>query len=419
MDFRCIYEHGFARVAACTERDRDRRPGGQRRGGAAPGARVRGGGRRGRRLPRAQPDRLLDRGPAAPGRAARRRRGGARRRSSTGSADLLPVLVVGAPLRHRGRVYNCAVVVHRGRILGVVPEVVPADLPRVLRSAASSPRATTSAARSASAAPTSRSGPTCCSRPRTSPGSCVHVEICEDVWVPIPPSSEAALAGATVLLNLSGSPITVGRAEDRKLMCRSQSSRCLAAYVYAAAGEGESTHRPLLGRPDDDLRERRPARRDASAFPTATAAPSPTSTSTCCARSGCGWARSTTTAATHAERLARLPPDRVHARPPGRRPRPAPRARALPVRARRPRAGSSRTATRPTTSRSPGCSSGSRAIGDPKVVIGVSGGLDSTHALIVAAKAMDRVGRPRTRHPRLHPARLRDERRARRPTPTS
>ena len=69
----------------------------------------------------------------------------------------------------------------------------------------------------------------------------LHVEICEDMWVPIPPSAEAALAGATVLANLSGSPITIGRADDRKLLARSASSRCLAAYVYAAAGEGEST----------------------------------------------------------------------------------------------------------------------------------------------------------------------------------
>src|SRR6185312_4483181 len=66
-------------------------------------------------------------------------------------------------------------------------------------------------------------------------------EVCEDMWVPIPPSAEAALAGATVLLNMSGSPITVGRAEDRRLYVRSASSRCLAAYVYAAAGQGEST----------------------------------------------------------------------------------------------------------------------------------------------------------------------------------
>lgn len=69
------------------------------------------------------------------------------------------------------------------------------------------------------------------------PGLVLHAEICEDYWVPIPPSSEAALAGATVLANLSGSPITVGRADTRHLLSRSASARCLAAYVYAAAGE--------------------------------------------------------------------------------------------------------------------------------------------------------------------------------------
>ena len=61
------------------------------------------------------------------------------------------------------------------------------------------------------------------------------------MWVPVPPSAEAALAGATVLANLSGSPITVARAEDRRLLVRSASARCSAAYVYAAAGQGEST----------------------------------------------------------------------------------------------------------------------------------------------------------------------------------
>ncbi len=73
------------------------------------------------------------------------------------------------------------------------------------------------------------------------PGLVVHVEVCEDMWVPVPPSAEAALAGATVLLNLSGSPITVARAEDRRLLVRSASARCLAAYAYAAAGQGESS----------------------------------------------------------------------------------------------------------------------------------------------------------------------------------
>ena len=73
------------------------------------------------------------------------------------------------------------------------------------------------------------------------PGLVLHVEVCEDMWVPVPPSAEAALAGATVLANLSGSPITVARAEDRRLLVRSASARCQAAYVYAAAGQGEST----------------------------------------------------------------------------------------------------------------------------------------------------------------------------------
>src|SRR3954470_783191 len=73
------------------------------------------------------------------------------------------------------------------------------------------------------------------------PGFVVHAEICEDIWIPVPPSSEAALAGATVLANLSASNITIGKAETRRLLCRSQSARCVAAYLYAAAGAGEST----------------------------------------------------------------------------------------------------------------------------------------------------------------------------------
>ena len=157
-----------------------------------------------------------------------------------GSADLLPVVVFGAPLRHRSRVYNCAVVVHRGRLLGVAPksylptyrefyerrQLAPGDDVRgeIRLAGAEVPF-----------------GPDLLFAAGDVPGLVVHVEICEDMWVPVPPSAEAALAGATVLLNLSGSPITIARAEDRKLLCRSASFRCLAAYVYAAAGQGEST----------------------------------------------------------------------------------------------------------------------------------------------------------------------------------
>src|SRR5581483_11299047 len=68
-----------------------------------------------------------------------------------------------------------------------------------------------------------------------------HVEICEDIWLPIPPSSHAALAGAEILINLSASNITIGKADVRRLLCASQSARCIAAYLYTAAGVGEST----------------------------------------------------------------------------------------------------------------------------------------------------------------------------------
>src|SRR5205814_8275453 len=68
-----------------------------------------------------------------------------------------------------------------------------------------------------------------------------HVEICEDLWLPHPPSTDAALAGAEILLNLSASNITIGKSEMRRLLCASQASRCIAAYAYSAAGAGEST----------------------------------------------------------------------------------------------------------------------------------------------------------------------------------
>src|SRR6476659_5708206 len=156
------------------------------------------------------------------------------------SAVLLPVLVVGAPLRHRHRIYNCAVVIHRGAILGVVPKSYPPTYREFYegRQLASGVGERGEIRVGGAGVPF---GPDLLFAAEDVPGLVVHAEVCEDLWIPIPPSSEAALAGATVLLNLSGSPITVGRAEDRRLLCKSQSSRCLAAYAAAAAGEGESS----------------------------------------------------------------------------------------------------------------------------------------------------------------------------------
>ncbi len=226
------------------------------------------------------------------------------------------------------------------------------------------------------------------------PGLRLHVEVCEDMWVPIPPSAEAALAGATVLANLSGSPITVARAEDRRLLVRSASARCSAAYVFAAAGQGESTTDlswdgqtmvyecgDLLAEGDrfpdgprraiadvdldrirqerlrqgtfDDNRRTHEAR--TSAFRTLDFELSPPT-------GDIGLRRKV-------DRFPFVPDD--------------PERLAL-------------DCYEAYNIQVSGLEQRLHAIGQPKVVIGVSGGLDSTHALIVAARAMDRLGRPRS-----------------------
>lgn len=157
------------------------------------------------------------------------------------SRELLPLLVVGAPLRRNGHLFNCAVVIHRGVILGAVPKTY---LPNYREFYEGRHFASGAAIRNAAIEFGGQSVPfgtdllfrSCGSVPFTA-----HIEICEDVWVPEPPSTAAALAGAEILLNLSASNITIGKAEARRLLCASQSARCIAAYAYSAAGPGEST----------------------------------------------------------------------------------------------------------------------------------------------------------------------------------
>ncbi len=157
------------------------------------------------------------------------------------SRELLPVLIVGAPLRHRARLFNTAVVIHRGRVLGVVPKLhLPNYREFYERRQFASGRGITGLEITV-AGDRAPFGTDLLFDATDVEGLTVGVEICEDMFVPVPPSSGLALAGATVLINLSGSPITIGRAHTRSLLCRSQSMRCLAAYLYAAAGQGEST----------------------------------------------------------------------------------------------------------------------------------------------------------------------------------
>ncbi len=156
------------------------------------------------------------------------------------TADLMPLLLVGAPLRHQGRIYNSALAIQRGRLLGVVPKV---HLPNYRefyerRHFAAGDETASDILVAGARVPF---GADLLFAAEDVAGLVVHAEICEDIWVPVPPSSEAALAGATVLANLSASNITIGKADTRRLLCQAQSARCLAAYLYAAAGAGEST----------------------------------------------------------------------------------------------------------------------------------------------------------------------------------
>ncbi|MFJ9736917.1 NAD(+) synthase [Streptomyces sp. NPDC101166] len=311
-----------------------------------------------------------------------------------GSADLLPVLVVGAPLRHRHRIYNCAVVVHRGRILGVAPKSYLPNYREFYEkrqiAAGDDERGGTIRLGGVSVP----FGPDLLFPAEDVPGLVLHAEICEDMWVPVPPSAEAALAGATVLLNLSGSPITVGRAEDRKLLCRSASSRCLAAYVYAAAGLGESTT-DLSWDGQTMIYENGVLLAETGRFPQ--------DDQYAVADVDLDLLRQ------ERHRMGTFDDNRrVHAARTGG-------FRQVPFRLDPPRAdlGLRRRVERfPFVPADPerlaqdcyeayniqvaGLQQRLAAIGGPKVVIGVSGGLDSTHALIVAARAMDRAGRPRS-----------------------
>jgi NAD+ synthase (glutamine-hydrolysing) len=155
----------------------------------------------------------------------------------------LPLLgVVGMPLQVEQRLFNCGVVFSRGKILGVVPK---SYLPNY--------REFYEQRHFSSAETAYQQEIDLLSQKRIPFGSRLifqheeqrlfrfHIEICEDLWVPIPPSSYAALAGAHILLNLSASNITIGKAAYRHQLAGNQSARCLAAYLYSAAGTGEST----------------------------------------------------------------------------------------------------------------------------------------------------------------------------------
>ena len=310
------------------------------------------------------------------------------------SERFMPLILVGAPLRWRARLYNCAIAIHRGRLLGVVPKI---HLPNYREFYEHRHFASGSGAEGEHITvglQTAPFGPDLLFAADDLPSFVVHAEVCEDLWVPIPPSSKAALAGATVLTNLSASNITIGKSDRRRLLCQSQSARCLAAYLYSAVGSGESTT-DLSFDGQSSIFENGALLAESPRFPEAAQA------------------------AVADVDLDLLRQERLHQgtfddngrhnfatvgtfrrvsfklEPPledvgfERNIERFPFVPANPERL-------AQDCYEAYNIQVSGLEQRLRAARVAKVVIGISGGLDSTHALIVATKAMDRLGYPRT-----------------------
>jgi NAD+ synthase (glutamine-hydrolysing) len=314
-------------------------------------------------------------------------------RLKTECEKLLPILIVGAPIRARGALFNCAVVIHRGHVLGVVPK---SFLPNY--------REFYEKRHFASALDTEEGIIALCGEDvgllrdaifvaTDSPDFSFHVEICEDTWAPTPPSVMGALAGANILLNMSASNITIGKAEDRAILCDAQSRRCAAAYVFAASGRGESTtdlawdgqivayemgeriaegerfaREPKLVIADIDVGRIAQERRRLSNFRDAQARRKDDLIKWAHIAFELNAPQSATSLQRKLDRFPFVPDDAA------KRDRDCFEAYNIQV---------------------AGLAQRIEATGTKRVVIGVSGGLDSTQALIVAARAFDLIGLPR------------------------
>ena len=157
------------------------------------------------------------------------------------SAGLTPVLVIGAPVRRGSRLYNCALAISNGRLLGVVPKSYLPNYREFYEKRQFTRGHNCQGLDVTIAGHGAPFGTDVIFAADNLPGFVFGIEICEDFWAPQPPGMMAAMAGATILANLSASPVTIGRASDRHLHCASSSSRGMCAYAYSASGHGEST----------------------------------------------------------------------------------------------------------------------------------------------------------------------------------
>lgn len=310
------------------------------------------------------------------------------------SRDLQPVLVVGAPLARNGRLYNCAVAIARGRILGVIPKSFLPNYREYYENRWFAPGAGVRGLEIVVAGQSAPFGTDLLFEASDLADFVFHMELCEDFWAATPPSTLAALAGATILCNLSASNIVVGKADERAVLCTSQSMRCQAAYLYSAAGPGESTTdlawdgqatihelgrllaetgrfpaRSQMAVADVDVRRLRLERLRTPTFNNAAVA---------AGHPEHGFRRiKFEHRPDHADIGLLRPLDRFPFVPddPARLDQDCYESFNIQVQ---------------------GLAKRLEATGIGHAVIGVSGGLDSTHALIVAAKAFDALGRPRS-----------------------
>ena len=157
------------------------------------------------------------------------------------SRTLNMAALVGLPVAIDGLLYNCAALIAGGRLVGVVPKTYLPNYREFYEARQFTPGDAARASEITLAGQRAPFGTDLLFRPATLSGFVLHVEICEDLWVPTPPSSFASLAGATVIANLSASNVVIGKEGYRRQLVGNQSARCLAAYLYSAAGLGEST----------------------------------------------------------------------------------------------------------------------------------------------------------------------------------
>lgn len=311
------------------------------------------------------------------------------------SAEIPAALVVGLPLQVEHLLFNCAAVVAGGRIQGIVPKSYLPNYGEFYEARQFSPADCASVTEVNLLGQAVPFGASLLFEIANLPLLKFHVEICEDVWVPIPPSSFAALAGATVLVNLSASNIVVGKSGYRHQLVSQQSARCLSAYLYSSAGKGESSTdmawdgQALICENGELLAESERFSDDSHLI----------HADIDLERLSRERMRTTTfghSMRRHREEVAKFRTVSFNIDLPLEKKLPLKRnVERFPYVPADPKRRDERC-EEVYNIQVQALVQRLSASGIAKVVIGVSGGLDSTHALLVCAKAMDRLGLPRT-----------------------